>query len=62
MRIINKFLPIQQENSKKNLWKEAEKKIGIIFPELIPFDFYYGKSGLFPWGITDNGDELLGGN
>lgn len=28
------------------------------FPEDFTLEFYDGKTGLFPWGVTDNGDEL----
>lgn len=28
------------------------------FPEDFSLEFYNGRIGLFPWGVTDNGDEL----
>ena len=38
---------------------EAYDSMKKEFPEDFLFEFYNGKSGLFPWGITDNGDELF---
>ena len=29
------------------------------FPDKEWLSFYNGESGIFPWGITDNGDELF---
>lgn len=29
------------------------------FPDKFWYDFYEAGKGLFPWGITDNGDELF---
>lgn len=65
---INEFLWIlspfsENENlnsiEKFKLMRDAYISMQIEFPEHFPFDFYNGKSGLFPWGITDNGDELF---
>lgn len=39
--------------------KDAYISMQSEFPEQFSFDFYNGKTGLFPWGITDNGDELF---
>lgn len=48
LNLMNKFyeLKISYEYMKNN------------FPEKFPLEFYNGKRGIFPWGITDNGDEL----
>lgn len=48
LNIINKFYEIKDsyEYMKKNS------------PEKLPLEYYNGKKGIFPWGITDNGDEL----
>jgi len=56
---ISRILHFQKENYKEYSWEEVEKRIGIVFPEDFLFEFYYGQNGLFPWGITDNGDELF---
>lgn len=65
---INEFLWIlspfsENENlnsiEKFKLMQEAYISMQREFPEQFLFDFYNGKSGLFPWGITDNGDELF---
>lgn len=50
---INEFLWIF------NVMKDAYISMQSEFPEQFSFDFYNGKTGLFPWGITDNGDELF---
>ena len=64
---INEFLWIlspfsENENlnaiEKFESMREAYISMQREFPEQCPFHFYEGKSGLFPWGITDNGDEL----
>lgn len=39
--------------------KDAYRSMQSEFPEQFPFEYYNGKTGLFPWGITDNGDELF---
>lgn len=39
--------------------KDAYISMQSEFPEQFSFDFYNGKTGLFSWGITDNGDELF---
>lgn len=65
---INEFLWIlspfsENENlnsiEKFNVMKDAYISMQSEFPEQFSFDFYNGKTGLFPWGITDNGDELF---
>lgn len=65
---INEFLWILSPFSKNEYLNSIEKfkvmKDAYInmqseFPEQFSFDFYNGKTGLFPWGITDNGDELF---
>ena len=38
--------------------KDAYNSMKSEFPEDFSFHFYNGKTGLFPWGGTDNGDEL----
>lgn len=38
--------------------KDAYNSMKSEFPEDFSFHFYNGKTGLFPWGDTDNGDEL----
>lgn len=42
-----------------NVMKDAYISMQSEFPEQFSFDFYNGKTGLFLWGITDNGDELF---
>lgn len=65
---INEFLwilsPFSENESlnsieKFNVMKDAYISMQSEFPEQFSFDFYNGKTGLFPWGITDNGDELF---
>ena len=65
---INEFLWIlspfsENENlnsiEKYKAMKDAYKSMQNEFSDEFPFDFYNGKTGLFPWGITDNGDELF---
>ncbi|MDE7251360.1 MAG: SMI1/KNR4 family protein [Acetatifactor sp.] len=65
---INEFLWILSpfsENENLNsieqfkLMQDAYISMQREFPEQFSFDFYNGKSGLFPWGVTDNGDELF---
>ena len=65
---INEFLWIlspfsENENlnsiEKFNVIKDAYISMQSEFPEQFSFDFYNGKTGLFLWGITDNGDELF---
>ncbi|MBQ2922487.1 MAG: SMI1/KNR4 family protein [Tyzzerella sp.] len=65
---INEFLWIlspfsENENlnsiEKFKVMKDAYISMQREFPEQFSFDFYNGKTGLFPWGITDNGDELF---
>ena len=65
---INEFLWVlspfsENENlnsiEKYKVMKDAYRSMQSEFPEQFPFDFYNGKTGLFPWGITDNGDELF---
>lgn len=65
---INDFLWIlspfsENENlnliEKFNVMRDAYSSMRSEFPEQFSFDFYNGKTGLFPWGITDNGDELF---
>ena len=65
---INEFLWVlspfsENENlnsiEKYKVMKDAYSSMKNEFPEQFPFDFYNGKIGLFPWGITDNGDELF---
>lgn len=65
---INEFLWILSPFSEnKNLnsvekfkvMQEAYISMQSEFPEQCRFEFYNGKMGLFPWGITDNGDELF---
>lgn len=64
---INEFLwilsPFAQCNNLNTIEKFKEMKAAFCqmqaeFPELFTFNFYDGIQGLFPWGITDNGDEL----
>ncbi len=65
---INEFLWILSPFSKNEnlnsiekfkVMKDAYISMKSEFPEQFSFDFYNGKTGLFPWGITDNGDELF---
>ena len=65
---VNEFLWVlspfsENENlnciEKYKVMKDAYNSMKNEFPEQFPFKFYNGKTGLFPWGITDNGDELF---
>lgn len=65
---INEFLWILSpfsENQNLNSvhkFKEMEESYNSMkeeFPEDFKFEFYGRQNGLFPWGITDNGDELF---
>lgn len=58
--ILSPFTKCKNLNmiEKYNEMKAAFCQMKTEFPEMLPFDFYDGKQGLFPWGITDNGDEL----
>lgn len=65
---INEFLWILSpfsENPNLNsikkfkLMKEAYLSMKSEFSNQFTFNFYSEKNGLFPWGITDNGDELF---
>lgn len=65
---INEFLWIlspfsENENlnsiEKFKVMKDAYISMQSKFPEQFSYDFYNGIKGLFPWGITDNGDELF---
>lgn len=59
--ILSPFSKNKNLNSveKFNVMKDAYISMQREFPEQLSFDFYNGKTGLFPWGITDNGDELF---
>lgn len=52
----NKYLNLV-EQSRRLL--EAERIIRGDWPDLVPFALYPEEGGLFPWGITDNGDRLF---
>ena len=65
---INEFLwilsPFSENENLNSIKKFKEMKNAYInmqneFPEEFLYNFYNGKMGLFPWGITDNGDELF---
>lgn len=65
---INEFLwilsPFSENENLNSIEKfksmqEAYISMQREFPEQLLLNFYNGKSGLFPWGITDNGDELF---
>lgn len=64
---VNEFLWILSpfsENENLNLINcAAEIRDAYIYmknenPDDFSLDFYDGNSGIFPWGVTDNGDEL----
>lgn len=59
--ILSPFSENEYLNSieKFKVMKDAYINMQSEFPEQFSFDFYNGKTGLFPWGITDNGDELF---
>ena len=59
--ILSPFSENENLNSieKFKLMQDAYINMQGEFPEQFSFDFYNGKRGLFPWGITDNGDELF---
>lgn len=65
---INEFLWIlspfsQNENlnliEKLKIIQESYNSMKNEFPKDYLYNFYDGQKGLFPWGITDNGDELF---
>ena len=39
--------------------REAYEIMKIDFPKMCEFEFWRNGKGIFPWGITDNGDELF---
>ena len=64
---INEFLWILSPFSNSNnlntkvRFKEIKEAYLVMkqeAPELCEYNFYNGEKGIFPWGITDNGDEL----
>ncbi len=59
--ILSPFSENENLNSieKFTVMKEAYISMKGEFPQHFPLDFYNDKEGLFPWGITDNGDELF---
>lgn len=59
--ILSPFCENENLNSieKFKVMKEAYISMQCEFSERFSFCFYDGKTGLFPWGITDNGDELF---
>lgn len=65
---INEFLWILSPFSKNEnlncinrfkVMKESYYSMKEEFPEYFLLNFFDGKNGLFPWGITENGDELF---
>lgn len=59
--ILSPFCENENLNSieKFKLMQDAYISMQSEFPEQFSFSFYNGERGLFPWGITDNGDELF---
>lgn len=59
--ILSPFCDNENLNSieKFKLTQEAYNCMKNEFPEQFLYKFYNGKEGLFPWGITENGDELF---
>lgn len=65
---INGFLWILSPFS-KNVYLNSIEKFKVMgeafnslkadFPKYFSVHMFNGKNGLFPWGITDNGDELF---
>lgn len=49
LNTVNKF------NEIKYAYKVMKKEL----PEICEYEFWDNGKGLFPWGITDNGDELF---
>lgn len=49
LNTVNKF------NEMKDAYEAMKKEL----PEICEFEFWENGKGLFPWGITDNGDELF---
>lgn len=49
LNTVNKF------NEMKYAYEVMKKEL----PEMCEFEFWDNGKGLFPWGITDNGDELF---
>lgn len=49
LNTVNKF------NEIKDAYEVMKKEL----PEICEFEFWENGKGLFPWGITDNGDELF---
>lgn len=59
--ILSPFSENEYLNSleKYKVMRDAYSSMQNEFPEQFPFEFYNDKKGLFPWGITENGDELF---
>lgn len=58
--ILSPFSEYENLNTKVKIKEmyEAYKILKNDYPELCEFEFYNDEVGIFPWGITDNGDEL----
>ena len=39
--------------------REAYEIMKKELPEICEFEFWDDGKGIFPWGVTDNGDELF---
>lgn len=58
--ILSPFSKYENLNTKVKM-KEMYEAYQILKnenPEICEFQIYNGEVGIFPWGITDNGDEL----
>lgn len=58
--ILSPFSEYENLNTKVKIKEmyEAYKILKNDHPEICEFEIYNGEVGIFPWGITDNGDEL----
>lgn len=58
--ILSPFVSNENLNllKKKEEMKQAYDYMQSSEPNSFEYKFYDGKEGIFPWGITDNGDEL----
>ena len=59
--ILSPFSEYENLNTifKFNEMREAYEIMKIDFPKMCEFEFWRNGKGIFPWGITDNGDELF---
>ena len=59
--ILSLFSKYENLNTVKKFYemKEAYEIMKKELPEICEFEFWDDGKGIFPWGVTDNGDELF---